>query len=135
MASNESQDSSTSATSMVTDNNDSWADKLGANKLDHDYVITIYYRKNNTVSNTALSLAQKGRLAFKRLLIPQGKLIHVDDSRRECIRFTISGSVPSHTLILTQSFEAKPGLWTKPVAPVIKEKMVYIYWTSAETSE
>ena len=111
-----------------------WADKLGANKMDHDYVVTVYFRKNSTVSNTTLSMSQKGRLAFKRLMIPVGKLISVDDSKRDCIKFNISGSVPSHTLILTQSFEAKPGLWTKPVAPVVKEKTIYIFWTSAETS-
>ena len=113
-----------------------WAGALGNNKLDHDYVITVYFRKNNrvsSVSNTTLSVAQKGKLAFKRLLIPQGKLIFIDDSRRECIKFKISGSVPSHSLNLTTSFEAKPNLWTKPVAPVVKEKLVSIYWTSSST--
>ena len=89
----------------------SWASTVESNKVDHDYVLTVSFRKNYAVSNTNLTTSQKGRLAFKRLNIPRGKLLAFDDTSRNCVRLTISGSVPGHTLNLTQSFEAKPGLW------------------------
>ena len=117
------------ATAMVT-----YAGVADRTNLEQDYVVTLWFRKNNTVSNVMLSIEQKGRLFYKRLMIPPGKLISVDESRRDQIRLKIHGSVPVSSLHLTQSFEAKPGLWTKPVAPVVKEKMVYVYWTSHETS-
>ena len=92
-------------------------------------IITINFR----ASNTNLSIKEKGRLVFKMLGVPRGKCIIFNESRREKAVLTISGSVPVSTLNLTQSFQAKPGLWTKPVAPIVKEKMVYLHWTLSET--
>lgn len=107
-----------------------WADRVENTTVNHDYKLTVFFRKNSDVGNTNLSQAQKGRLIFKRLNVPRGKCLKCDDSKRDRLILTISGSVPTCTLHLTQSFEAKPGLWTKPIAPIIKDKVVYLYWTS-----
>ena len=111
----------------------SYAGAVDRTNLEQDYKLIIWYRKNNTVSNTNLSPGQKGRLVFKLLGVPRGKCVMMDVSRRDRITLTIHGSVPSNTLNLSNSFEAKPNLWTKPVAPIVKEKTVYIHWTSADT--
>ena len=111
-----------------------WADRVESTMVNHDYKLTIFFRKNNDVQNTNLSQAQKGRLIFKRLNIPRGKCLKCDDSKRDRLTLTVSGSVPTCSLHLTQSFEAKPGLWTKPIAPVIKDKTVFLYWTPDDMS-
>ena len=110
-----------------------WATRADRTNTEQPYSLTIWFRKNSTASNTTLSLKEKGRLVFKRLGVPRGKCLNMDDSRRDRIVLKISGDVPVSTLNLTQSFEAKTNLHTKPVAPVIKEKWVYVYWTSNET--
>ena len=110
-------------------NANSWATQVENTTMNHDYKLTIFFRKNNTVSNTTLSQAQKGRLIFKRLNVPKGKCLKCDDSKRDRLILTISGQVPTSSLNLIQSFEAKPNLWTKPVAPIVKDKTVFLFWT------
>ena len=110
-----------------------WATAADRRNLEQDYKITVWFRKNSSVPTVALNPAEKGKLIFKRIGVPRGRCIVCDDSRRDRLVLTIQGSVPVSSLNLSQTFEAKPGLWTRPVAPVVKEKMIYIYWTSDET--
>ncbi len=121
-----------SGSSDTTTISTTWAGLVENTTVNHDYKLTVFFRRNSDVASTNLSQAQKGRLIFKRLNVPRGKCLKCDDSKRDRIILTVSGSVPTCTLRLTQSFEAKPGLWTKPIAPVIKDKQVYLYWTSED---
>ena len=111
----------------------SWARTADRSNLEQPYKLKLWFRKNSTASTTTLSTKEKGRLIFKRLGVPKGKCLVCNVSRRDCIILTIDGSVPLNSLKLSQSLEAKPGLMTKPIAPVVKEKEIFIYWTTAET--
>ena len=97
------------------------------------YKIEIFFRKNSTESSTSLTNEQKGKLIFKKLNVPAGKLLGLDDSQRDRIVLLIAGDVQGYQLNLAQSVQAKPGLYTKPVAPVVKPVHVKIYGTSLDT--
>ena len=118
----------------TTPESSTWAARLDRTNLEQDYKLVVWFRKNNAVPNTVLSDRQKGRLVFKMIGVPRGKCVMCDTSKRDRITLTISGSVPGNTLNLTQSFNPKPNLWTKPIAPIVKEKSIFIHWTSEETS-
>ena len=110
----------------------SYATMVDRTNLDTDYKLTLWFRKNATVPSTTLSIKQKGKL-LNRLGIPRGKCRIFNESRRDRIVLTVAGSVPSNSLNLTQSLEIKPGLWSKPIAPIVKEKMVNLFWTTEKT--
>ena len=71
-----------------------YAQRADFTNLTQDYKIRIWFRKKNTAASTTLTVAQKGRLTFKFLGVPHGKCLIFDDSKRDHINMTISGSVP-----------------------------------------
>ena len=110
-----------------------WATRADRTNTDQDYKLTIWFRKNSTAPSTTLSTKEKGRLVFKLLGVPRGKCLQMDVNKRDRIVLTILGEVPASSLNLSQSFQVKTNLWTRPVAPVIREKLVYINWTTSDT--
>ena len=97
------------------------------------YRIPIYFRKNSQTSTVALTQAEKGKFIYRKLNVPRGKLLLLDDSKQDRITLKIAGDVPVYTLNLSVSLEAKKGLWTKPVAQVVKPVKVSINGTSMDT--
>ena len=97
------------------------------------YRIIIFFRKNSQSPNINLSDLQKGRLVYRKLNVPRGKCLLLDDSKPDRIILKIAGDVPVYTLHLSVSHKAKKGLWTKPVAPVTKPVKVSINGTGLDT--
>ena len=92
-----------------------------------DYQLKIHYRRSGPFTNTALNNEEKARLIFNFIQVPAGKCMGIDDSRRDRLVLIIHHSVPLWTLNLSQSFDIRDGLSTKPVATVLKEKDVMLY--------
>ena len=112
-----------------------WASRLDKANLGRDYDLNIFFKRNGPeLGNTALSQKQKAVLIFKRLKAPVGALLYLDDGRRDRLVLTIRGDVPHHTLALSASHQAKPGLYTKPIAPIVKVQPVEVGWVTRQTS-
>ena len=60
-------------------------------------------------------------------MVPDGKCLGIDTSHRDQLTDIVDGSVPINTLGVQYSFEPKPGLFTRPIAPVVKQKRIGIY--------
>ena len=99
----------------------------------HPYNLNIFFKKNNNV-NTSLSMEDKAKLIFSRIGVPDGKCLGIDDSKRDRLTIIVDGSVPIYTLKVQFSFEAKSGLFTKPIAPIVREKKVMLFYTDYNMS-
>ena len=133
----------TSSTSMTTPTSQrpspgppasTWTGMMNQNNIERDYTITMWYKKNPNSTNTSLSQNQKGLLIFKGLKVPEGKLVALDDSRRDRLVLVVDGTVKMHNLNLAESLKAKEGLWTRPIAPVVEVKKISIYYIGLEVS-
>ena len=102
-----------------------YAEVAEATSTKHPYHLKVTFKKSQC-NNTTLDEEQLATLVYNRLLVPEGKCLGIDLSRRDQITVIVDSSVPINTLAVQYSFEAKPGLFTKPIAPVIRQKRVLI---------
>ena len=105
-----------------------YASASQATITNHPYSLNIFFKKNNNV-NTSLSVEDKAKLIFNRICVPEGKCLGIDDSKRDRLTIIVDGTVPIYSLHVQFSFEAKTGLFTKPIAPVVRQKRVLIFYT------
>ena len=113
----------------------SYANAAEATSTRHPYHLKISYKKSHNVSNTTLDDGQLATLVWNRLMVPEGKCLGIDTSHRDHITVIVDGSVPISSLAVQYGFEAKPGLFTRPIAPVIRQKRVAIYQVDYNTDE
>ena len=84
--------------------------------------------KNEDDVRMSLTPAEKGKLV-KQLGVPAGKLLGICDARQGMLLLIIDQSVQRKDLNLETSYKIRNGLWTKPLAPIVQEKCVKLYWT------
>ena len=99
------------------------------------HTLKVHLVKNGEDDNVKMTLtpAEKGRLV-RKLGIPKGKLMAFCDAKLGTCVLKVSEDVKLAQLNLADSIPVKTGLRTKPVAPVVKEKLIKLFWTSLETS-
>ena len=104
-----------------------------AKKTANNKVVQVTLVRYRPSINYNLSSLEISKLAYKKLLIPQGGLEFVDDSEFRTLKFYLKPNVDTTKLNLNEAFEIKPGLRTKPVSLDKRDTWINVYWTSVET--
>ena len=109
-----------------------WADRSQGRP--HEF--RVHLVKTGEVENIKMTLtnAEKGRLV-KRLQIPQGKLLSCCDATAGVLVLKVAQDVRKADLNLGNAIAIRTGLRTKPIAPVVKEKLVKLFWTKVDTPD
>ena len=88
--------------------------------------ITLYLFREDKANDYQVSFREISELVFKRLNVPDGKLVSFDTTPYKKIILELAEDVGERSLNITQSLMVRPGLWTKPLQMPEKDRKVNI---------
>ena len=92
------------------------------------WTLEIHLYREDKSSDYNVSEEEMFHLIYKRLGVPIGGLVSIDDTPMRKILLELKTEVTAETLNITQALQIRKNLMTRPLQSMDKEKIVKIYW-------